>query len=107
MEPLIFKHLDRRAGGFKLVEESASLLDEEFRTCSTARRWRLDQLLECATAAGGTKRKGRRLATIVRRVVQELYGEMRDSWSRRLQEMAYLFHAGARQAKKTWRRGPL
>jgi hypothetical protein len=112
MEPLIFKHLDREAvrADTKLVEESVLLLDEkEFRTWFFDRDEiapYLDQLLEVRDSpiVLNEAQKGERLGTIVETAVQQLFGgDSRDSWVRRLHEMAYFFHATARveQAKKT------
>lgn len=110
MEPLILRHLDRdtvRADD-KLVEQSASLLDEaEFRTWFFDREALapyLEQLSEVRDSpiVLNDAQKGERLNAITERAVREIFGgDLRDSWCRRLEEMAYYFHATRRveQAK--------
>jgi hypothetical protein len=111
MAPLIFKHLERAAieADSKLLAESASPLDEqEFRTWFFDRDTLasyLDQLLEVRDSplVLNEAQKGERLAAIVEKAVIDLFGgELRHSWSRRLQEMAFFFHETARpeQAKQ-------
>lgn len=110
MEPLIYRHLDRDAvaADKKLVEESATLLDEkELRTWffdHEAMAPYLAQLLEVRDSpiVLNEAQQGERLGTIAESAVREIFGEHRASWSRRLEELAYFFHATGRaeQAKK-------
>jgi hypothetical protein len=111
LEPLIYRHLDREAVSAdpKLLEESATLLDEkELRTWfldhDTAHKY-LDQLAEVRDSpiVLSEAQQGERLSEIVAHAVEEIYGgDLRPSWQRRLEEMAYFFHATGRpeQARK-------
>lgn len=112
MEPLIFQRLDRAAveSDKALVEQSVTLLGEkEFRTWFFEREVLvpyLDQLHEVrdSTIVLNEAQQGERFTAITEDAVEALFGgEMRASWVRRLQEMAYFFHATGRpeQAKKT------
>jgi len=111
MQPLIFRHLDADVvrAETKLVEESAALLDEkELRTWFFDRDAMLpylEQLREVRDSplVLNEAQQGERLAQIADRAVREIFGgEHRPSWTRRLEELAYFFHATGRaeQAKK-------
>lgn len=112
MEPLIFRHLDRSAieSDTTLVEQSATVLDEkEFRTWFLERDVLapyLDRLHEVRDSplVLNEAQQGERFASVADEAVRALFGgELREAWVRRLQEMAYFFHATSRpeQARKT------
>lgn len=111
MEPPIYRHIDREAmlGDAKLLEESATLLDEkELRTWFLDRETVQPYLDELASVRDSPivlteAQQGERLSEIVAGAVGDVFGgDRRASWQRRLEEMAYFFHATDRpeQARK-------
>jgi len=111
MEAMIFAHLDGDAvrADAKLLEESATLLDEkELRTWFFDRDVLapyLEQLREVRDSpiVLSEAQQGERLSAIADTAVEEIFGgERRDSWCRRLEEMAFFFHTTGRreQAKR-------
>jgi hypothetical protein len=105
MQPLIFERLDVEAvrGDQGLVEESRSLVEEpELRT------WFLDpdeakpyveEMVEARSSplVLNEVQQQERLRGLVERAIAEVFGgERQASWVRRLQEMAFFFHATGR-----------
>jgi hypothetical protein len=93
-----------------LVEESASLLEEkEFRTWFFERDTLapyLEQLhgVHDSPIVLNEAQQGERLSAIAETATKTLFGgQQRESWCRRLEEMAFFFHATGRveSAKKT------
>lgn len=105
LPPLIFSRIDPSAvrGAPHLVAESASLLDEkEFRTWffdqPTLKPY-IDEILEARNSPLilHPTQQQERFRVVVERAIEELFGgEMRPSWVRRLEEMAYFLHATSR-----------
>jgi hypothetical protein len=108
MAPLIFAHLDAAAIRNEpgLLEESDTALDEqEFRT------WFFDletlkpyleeaQRIKESPVLLNPAQQQDRYSGLAARAVEEIFGgERRASWVRRLQEMAYFFHATGRAAQ--------
>lgn len=111
MPPLILAQLDPEAvrRDAQLVAQSGKLLDEkEFRTWFFDRetlRPYVEEALEAKSSLLilAPAQQQERFGTVAERAVEELFGgEMRLSWMRRLQEMAYFFHTTQRpeQAKQ-------
>lgn len=111
MEPLIYRHLEReavRADAASLADSHALLQEQELRTWILERDALRPYLEELAAVRDSplmlTEQQQReRFAGIVARALDQLLGgEKRSSWQRRLEEMAYFFHATGRpeQAKK-------
>jgi hypothetical protein len=111
MPPLILARLDadavRRDPQF--VAESGKLLDEkEFRTWffdSGALKPYLDEVVAAKSSPLilGPAQQQERATSVADRAVEELFGgDLRPSWVRRLEEMAYFFHVTQRpqQAKQ-------
>jgi hypothetical protein len=105
MEPPIYRALDVAAvrQDAKLLEESVSLLDEkEMRTWFFEREAALPYVRELIEVRDSPlvlneAQQGERLNGVVAKAVEELFGgERRESWQRRLEEMAYFFHASGR-----------
>ena len=110
MPPLILARLDADAVRHEpqLVAESGTLLDEkEFRTWffdRSALQPYVDGVLEAKRSPLilAPTQQQERSSSVADRAVEELFGgDLRPSWVRRLQEMAYFFHATQRpqQAK--------
>ncbi len=105
MLPLIFTRLDAAAvrGEAHLVTESATLLDEkEFRTWffdqDTLKPY-IEEILEAQSSPLilHPMQQQERFRLVVERAIAELFGgELRASWVRRLEEMAYFLHATGR-----------
>jgi hypothetical protein len=111
MQPLIFTHLDAEAVRAQphLVADSAQLLEEkEFRTWffdRDALKPYIDEMLEAKSSPLilAPVQQQERFRIVVERAIEELFGgEMRSSWVRRLQEMAYFLRETGRpeQAKR-------
>ena len=111
MQPLIFTRLDVEAvrAQPQLVTESAKLLEEKvFRTWCFDRealKPYIDEMLEAKSSPLilAPVQQEERFRIAVERAIEELFGgEMRLSWVRRLQEMAYFLHETGRpeQAKR-------
>jgi len=105
MPPLIFTHLDAEAVGAQpyLVADSAKLLEEkEFRTWFFDRevlKPYIDEMLEAKSSPLilAPSQQEERFRIVVERAIEELFGgEMRLSWVRRLQEMAYFLRGTGR-----------
>jgi len=105
MQPLIFTRLDVAAvrAQPQLVTESAKLLEEkEFRTWffdRDALKPYLDEVLEAKSSPLilHPSQQQERFRVVVERAIEELFaGEMRASWVRRLEEMAYFLHESDR-----------
>jgi hypothetical protein len=103
--PLILKLLDETeiAGQPEVLAKSATLLEEkEFRTWFFAPeplRPYLDQLsrIRESPLVLDPVQQQERAGVVIERAVEELFGgEFRDSWARRLYEMAYFFWASER-----------
>ena len=110
MQPLIFTRLDAEAvrAQPQLVADSATLLEEkEFRTWffdREALKPYIDEMLEAKSSPLilHPTQQQERFRIAVERAIEELFGgEMRLSWVRRLEEMAYFLHETGRpeQAK--------
>jgi len=105
MPPLILAHLDAEAVRCEpqCVADSARLLEEkEFRTWffdRAALQPYIDELLDAKRSPLilAPTQQQERAGSVADRAVDELFGgERRASWVRRLEEMAYFFHATRR-----------
>jgi hypothetical protein len=105
MQPLIRTRLDVEALRARphLVADSAALLEEkEFRTWFFARealKPYIDEVIEAQSSPLilAPVQQQERLRIVVERGIEELFGgEMRLSWVRRLEEMAYFLHETGR-----------
>ena len=105
MPPLIFSRIDPGTvrGAPHLVAQSATLLEEkEFRTWffdEPALKPYIDEILEARSSPLilHPTQQQERFRIVVERAIEELFGgEMRVSWVRRLEEMAYFLHATGR-----------
>lgn len=105
MRPLIFAHLDADAVRQRpeLLADSASVLEQkEFRTWFFERDKLAPYLDEVKQIQDSPivlpeAQQQERIRMVVEKVVEELFGgEMQASWARRLEEMAYIFHATKR-----------
>jgi hypothetical protein len=105
MAPLILAHLDADTvrGESQLVADSGKLLDEkEFRTWffdRSALKLYIDEVLDAKRSPLilAPTQQQERSSSVADRAVEELFGgDLRPSWVRRLQEMAYFFHATQR-----------
>ncbi len=110
LPPLIFRYLDPQTvrGDANLLAQSARLLEEkEFRTWffdRTVLQPYIDETLQIRDSplVLNPAQQQERLRALSERAVEELFGGGRQpSWVRRLEEMAYFFHATGRpeQAK--------
>ena len=107
MQPLIFAHLDATAvrGNQQLLAESVQLLEEK-----ELRTWFFDpetlkpyldetQRIKDSPLLLNKAQQQERFLALIERAIEELFGGTRQlSWVRRLEEMAYFFHATGRGA---------
>jgi hypothetical protein len=105
MQPLIFTHLDLAAvrSNVQLLNEAVKLLEEK-----ELRTWFFDQetlkpyldeaqRIKDSPLLLNQAQQQERFRVLLERAVEELFGGAhQSSWVRRLQEMAYFFHATAR-----------
>lgn len=106
MQPLIFAHLDAAAirGNPQVLADSAKLLEEK-----ELRTWFFDpetlkpyldeaQHIKDSPVLLNKSQQQERFLALIARAVEELFGgAQQQSWVRRLEEMAYFFHATARR----------
>jgi len=111
MAPLIFAHLDPAAvrGDVSLVAESDKVIEEkELRTWFFERQTLqpyIDALvgLKDSPLVLSQAQQQERSRALVERAVEELFGgELQQSWVRRLEELAYFFHATGRAEPAKW-----
>ena len=104
MQPLIFRHVDAAAvrGNPQLLADSVKLLDEkELRTWffepETLKPY-LDeaQRIKDSPLLLNQAQQQERFFALIERAVDDLFGAQQLSWVRRLEEMAYFFHATGR-----------
>ncbi len=111
LPPLIFNHLDPATlrADSQLLAGSAALLEEkEFRTWFFDREALTTYLDEMLGAKSSPivlhpTQQQERFRAVIDRAIEELFGgDMQVSWVRRLEEMAFFFHATARPQQARW-----